>query len=233
MRTPRDREERRKHAERPGEDASADGLRLRVHADSSLPLPVAQHHHAEQPVERDGRREALVDAVLDGALQRRRRLLAERRQADLARTARARCRGTACRRRRSRRRPSGRRRCRDWPRGGASLRAAGPRASRRSPPGAGRLRVHAGCLPSASRWLHSSHLTIFGAAFDHSNFGTPYGTGHLAVAAADAVVDVVGDDAELALLERAEHAGAGARRIDAVHALRLHERRLARRRRTA
>ena len=35
--------------------------------------------------------------------------------------------------------------------------------------------VQAGCFPSASRWLHNSHFTIFGAAFAHSNFGTPKG----------------------------------------------------------
>src|SRR5690606_11740216 len=45
----------------------------------------------------------------------------------------------------------------------------------------------------------------------------------LAVAAADALGAVPRDDAVLALLERAQHARRYTRRIDAVHALRLHE----------
>src|SRR5581483_4947072 len=49
------------------------------------------------------------------------------------------------------------------------------------------------------------------------------GAGHLAVAAADAGVLVVGDDAELVLVQRAEHAGRHARGVRAVHALRLQE----------
>ncbi len=47
-------------------------------------------------------------------------------------------------------------------------------------------------------------------------------TRHLTVAAPDAEAVVVRDDAEFALLQRAEHAGADTRRIDAVHALPLH-----------
>src|SRR4051794_27626443 len=47
----------------------------------------------------------------------------------------------------------------------------------------------------------------------------------LAIAASDTLADVVGDDSELPFLQRAEHAGADAGGIDAVHALLFHERR--------